>query len=494
MDNNNLSDAKRVLTYIDKLMKSKKYDDILSQNDCNLIKGFLEGYFEYQYEDNKTNSINLLLALSLEGYSEATVKLIYLYLEKLKEIDDSDKKNIEILKTKIYELFLALEKKKFYKIYGQYGLFLYNEMHMFDKALQIFEEGYKNHEYECSFYYFNAFTKSENQTIYEKNNFNPKKFLDIFQCLIDAFLYGEIHSLYNIFDFLHIIGKKYNLFSQFSSRYMIYLNEIALLCESFADKEKGKENMKKFTLNNLDNLKYGAYHALSVIYMYGLTSEVKLHLIKAEHFLKKIREKDEYTQPYYTRLIYKIKKKLFNLGVFEDKRELDKYEKLVFKLYEKYKKHDRYGNSYYYYFGRLYEKGIGTEKNSQMALKYFKKGCNSLFNLYDNFVIVYKRFLSLKIINSNKFGNLQYKSNKVNYVNFRLNAGNVDINLPINENMPISDIKSELYKRKELQNYIIKVLLFKGNQLMENDTLQKFKIKDNETISVLVGNPDDSFY
>ena len=50
--------------------------------------------------------------------------------------------------------------------------------------------------------------------------------------------------------------------------------------------------MKKFTLNNLDTLRYGAYHALSFIYMYGLTSEVKLHLIKAEHFLKKMREKE----------------------------------------------------------------------------------------------------------------------------------------------------------------------------------------------------------
>ena len=60
--------------------------------------------------------------------------------------------------------------------------------------------------------------------------------------------------------------------------------------------------------------------------------------------------------------------------------------------------------------------------------------------------------------------------------------------------MPISDIISELYKRKELQNYLIKVLLFKGNQLMENDTLQKFKIKDNNTISVLVGNPDDTYF
>jgi hypothetical protein len=131
-----------------------------------------------------------------------------------------------------------------------------------------------------------------------------------------------------------------------------------------------------------------------------------------------------------------------------------------------------------------------------MALKYYKKGCNSLFNIYDSFIIVYKRFLSLKIINSNKFGNLQYKSNKgkVYNVNFRLSAGNVDIKLPINEVMPISDIKSELYKTKELQNYLIKVLIFKGNQLMENDTLQKYKIKDNDTISVLVGNQDDSFF
>jgi TPR repeat protein len=39
MDKNNLSDTKRIFTYIDELMKSKKYDEILSQNDCNLIKG-----------------------------------------------------------------------------------------------------------------------------------------------------------------------------------------------------------------------------------------------------------------------------------------------------------------------------------------------------------------------------------------------------------------------------------------------------------------------
>ena len=92
LDVNNLSYTKRILNYIDELKKSKKCDDILSQNDCNIIKGFLEGYYDYQYEENNTNSINLLLALSFEGYSEASAKLIYLYLEKLDELDDRDKK------------------------------------------------------------------------------------------------------------------------------------------------------------------------------------------------------------------------------------------------------------------------------------------------------------------------------------------------------------------------------------------------------------------
>ena len=52
--------------------------------------------------------------------------------------------------------------------------------------------------------------------------------------------------------------------------------------------------------------------------------------------------------------------------------------------------------------------------------------------------------------------------------------------------MSLGDIKNELYKKPQLQNYEIKLLLFKGNQLMENDTLEKFKVKDNDTISVLV--------
>lgn len=119
MDNNNLDDTKKILKYINKLFQSKKYNDILSQDDCNLMKGFIEGYYEYQFLENNTNSINLLLALSLDGNSEAKAKLIYLYLEKLSKLDKNDNKNINILKTKIYDLFVNLEEEKYYKIYSE---------------------------------------------------------------------------------------------------------------------------------------------------------------------------------------------------------------------------------------------------------------------------------------------------------------------------------------------------------------------------------------
>ena len=494
LDINHLKDPKKISLYIDKLMKSGKYSDILSLDDCNLVKGFIEGFYDYQYEDGDTKAIDTLLALSIQGNKEASSKLIYLYFEKLGNLDKKDDKNKSILKTKIYETFLTLEEEKFYKIYAQYGLFLYHEMHMFDKALEVFEEGYYNNMYECAFCYFHAFTKSENQIIYEPNNFKSQKFVDIFQCLIDAFLYGQFYALDNMFDYLHIMGKKDNLMNQFSNKYMIYLNEIALICRSFTDKEKGVESIKKFTLFDIDILKYASYHALSVIYMYGLTIEVQLNLLKADKYLKKAMEKDEYSHPYYTRLRYKIMKKLFNLGAIQDKREIDKFGKNVFQLYDKYKNHDRYGNSFYYFFGRLYEKGIGTEKNNKLALKYYQKGCTSLNNIYDSFVIVYKRYLSLKIVNSNKFGNLAKKSIPTLNIKFRLSAGNIDIMLPINPHMSLGDIKNELYKKPQLQNYEIKLLLFKGNQLMKNDTLEKFKVKDNETVLVMVENPDNSYF
>ena len=56
--------------------------------------------------------------------------------------------------------------------------------------------------------------------------------------------------------------------------------------------------------------------------------------------------------------------------------------------------------------------------------------------------------------------------------------------------MTVGDIKNELYKKPQLQNYEIKILLFKGNQLMENDSLEKFKIKENETVLVMIEKPD----
>jgi len=135
-------------------------------------------------------------------------------------------------------------------------------------------------------------------------------------------------------------------------------------------------------------------------YIYGLTNKIKKNLLKAEECLNKASELNEYSQPYYAMYIYRVRKKLFKLGAFEDINDLIQIGNEVFKIYEKYKDFKNYGNSFYYMFGKLYEKGIGTQKNNKMAFLYYQKGCRSLLNLSDSFIIVYKRYLSLKITKS----------------------------------------------------------------------------------------------
>jgi len=354
---------------------------------------------------------------------------------------------------------------------------------MFDKALEIFKKGYQNNQFECAYLYYLSFIKSDNLNIYNINNFNTNKFINIFQALIDGFVYGEINTIKDLFDFYHIIGKKYNLQSQLSDKYMKYLNEIGEILASFNDKTKGEENMKKFTLLNLENLKYNSDHALSIIYMHGLTSNRKKDLIKSLKYLKKAKNNNEFSKPYYQRLIYKIKNKLFKLGIIEDKKSIVKLAKKVFDLYKKNENYEYYGNSYYYYFGKLYEYGIGTDKNNSLALSFYQKGCKPFHNLYDHFILVYKRYLSLKKVDSM----INYSPNLPKYnVIFSLSIGK-QIKLPVNNKMSFNKIKVELYKRQEFQNLEIKCFLFQGNRLEEDKTIEKYKIKENDKIVVMVG-------
>ena len=290
---NNDPNIQLTLAYIDNLSQSDKYKDILSKHDSNLIKGFMEGYFKYILNEDE-NSLNLLIALSYGGNLEANCRLISIYFLMLYSRDNLDEKKIEIIKSKIYEQFRLIEEAKYYKAYAQYGLFLYNDMRMFDEALNIFKEGYENNIYECAIYYFHAFTKSENQSIYDINKFHSKEFIDIFRILIDAFLYGQFFSIELMFDFFYIIGKRYNSFTQLSKNYMKYLDEIALICLSFIDKEKGKENIKKYNPYEIDNIYHSANHSLAMIYMYGSINTIKKNLLKDELCLKAASEINEY--------------------------------------------------------------------------------------------------------------------------------------------------------------------------------------------------------
>ena len=70
-----------------------------------------------------------------------------------------------------------------------------------------------------------------------------------------------------------------------------------------------------------------------------------------------------------------------------------------------------------------------------MAYYFYLKGIKPLYNLFDSFIIVYKRYLSVKIVNSQKFKcyNPNENNNKKKYnVIFRLRLGEKNIILTFN--------------------------------------------------------------
>ena len=474
-------EIKYIESYLYELNKKNKYEDILSEIDCNLAKGLIEGYFNYDNEE-KRNSLDVLTSLSYSEVLEATYNLIKINLSKLH--DKEVEKKEEELKSKIYDLFLILEEKNYYRAFSDFGLYLYNEMGIVEKALQILKKGYENNNFECSRLYFNTFTKTCNFDNIIKDNF-----VDIFQTTIDSFIYGDYFILGDMFDYLHIMIKKYNLNNQFSNKYMKFINEIAEFCVLFTNDKNYDSNFKKYINNNTTNFKYLIYHSLSSIYMYGLSSKFKKNLLKAEKCLKHtIKEGDEHNKPYYKRLIYNVRNKLFKIGAFENEDDLKRKGNEVFKSYKDNEDYDRYGNSYYYLFGRLYEKGIGTQKDDEKAYEYYQKGCKPLYNIYDSFIIVYKRYLSLKKVNLKKFDifhkNKEKNVPKFNAI-FNLSFGPT-INLQINNYMTISEVKDLLYKRRELHNLEIKFFLFNAKALKDTDTVESCRIKENSVVVVNV--------
>ena len=56
--------------------------------------------------------------------------------------------------------------------------------------------------------------------------------------------------------------------------------------------------------------------------MYGLTNKIKKDLFKAENCIKEIIKFNEYSEPFYTRLLYKIKHRLLKLGAINDFNEV----------------------------------------------------------------------------------------------------------------------------------------------------------------------------
>ena len=103
--------------------------------------------------------------------------------------------------------------------------------------------------------------------------------------------------------------------------------------------------------------------------------------------------------------------------------------------------------------------------------------------------IVYKRYMSLKKIQLEKFRiifSLTDNNNTPSFsLNFRLSIGK-DIKLSVRKEMTIGDIKNILYKKSELQNLEIQIFLFAGGLLKDEKIIKDIKFNNNDVILVVV--------
>ena len=106
-----------------------------------------------------------------------------------------------------------------------------------------------------------------------------------------------------------------------------------------------------------------------------------------------------------------------------------------------------------------------------------------------------KRYLCLKILQSDKYISLfPLSNNNPSFiVKFRLSTG-TEIKLPVRNETTIGDIKNELYKRIELQNLNIQVILFGGNQLNDTTKISQLKLSNIDIIVVMVEQKKSSFF
>ena len=364
IEDNNLEKINKLLDYLleinDKFKNSQNKEILLYKfppSQISLIKGVI--LHKYPKDDNdKIKSLEILSQLILFAHDEAIYKLGCLEI----------KKDLKLAKS----FFEKLEENKYYRAYDEYGKLLYTYFNEDEKALKIFQEGMKNGNFYCYIYYYDLKLYLIKKEEYYENKENlGKKLFKLLDIILNDILCGGVFSFFEYFYLRLFLIKHFNLKKQIDEKYGEITKELINFLLNITKPEQ------KNLLNNNFNNDYAEAEfcfSLGILYYYGVDNLIQKDYKKSYELINRCY--NFHNSKSYKRFIYSYIFKIYKHNKDKNLKlpKIDEIKKNIFDLYYSSlseQKIQQLSSSYFYYLAKLYELGIGTEKNYLMAYAYY---------------------------------------------------------------------------------------------------------------------------
>ena len=424
------------------------FENIYSkQNECdrniNDIK-FTEAIFLLRFhniEEEKTNALSLLNYLADEkGHLESHYKLGSLYRREIKNLFN----NKDLITS--YKHFEVCYKLKYYKAYSDFALLLYQDNNI-NRCKQIMLEGMENGYPKNLFLYYDIilstlpdFHSMESISVLKK----------LLRLLIKDLACGNFFSIFEFIYLHNLIKLNYDHNFKLNTN---YIEEIYLIIDKlYKEKASLSDCYKELEIEIILSLAY-----LNYIGFHG-----KRNLNFAEELFKEaFKLGKNYTYKRFCQLyLFKLRKKMFDSLVNEPldstledsiilikKCELDtarskltKTKNKLYKLYiESFKSSEMnsYSSSFFFYMGKIFEKGYGVEKNKIVAHHFYDQSfMYKPRNLGSGSIIIYHQKEKSRIILQNEI-----------FVNIENEIINLKVDSLIASNEKVCEICFSKYKQ-----------------------------------------------
>ena len=311
--------------------------------------------------------------------------------------------------------FEALERKKYYRSFCDYAIYLFTEKKNYKKALELLKIASENGVLKANYLYFDIFLNNIDFTKIEIN----KEFIDnlilIFNMLINDIVTDGAFSLFEYFYLRKICIKHWNLKELVDSKFKSFTTDFVSMIMNNTCLNRNEEEIKakKELIKTIYQREeyFSEFHlSCGILYYYGIEDIINMNLEKS--LLNFQISFDNLDSKSYKRFchsyITRIKKKLHDkVPEKVSHEENEEAKKVLFDLYKNSIEKEYINilsSSFFYYLSRLYHKKLGNPGNEIMEYICLKRASNNSLKMPGNGSVIsyYRKYKSIISLQKNE--------------------------------------------------------------------------------------------